>query len=1115
MSDQDTSQGGFPLASSLTVLIALITGYIFIEPAMLNSERPDQYTLALNRTYSPEDVQARLWQDPFLAAQQHISSSPAHQAASPISVRATLATDNQHKQVVAEGEISRKALPVQGIHSLDALKKGIATEYAESGSPVRILAVMISAGPYAEESEQRLRRRYAVISALATSDYQPEDAEHIGFVRTPAQAGDYEDALPSVIPYEWYEPRQGGKHILLIWLDEGAFAHQPLVKLGRLSQLIKQDTTPMISDISIIGPGSSGTLKAMQADLKRLSEAHIESVTPDKREHLKLQLHDMNNLQKQVSFYSAIATVAESELGIPAGQSLKSHFLEAGIRFNRTIATDAQLADSLVDEMDMRISPLLNISGRHPYFHLAIVSEWDTLYGRSLPRALVNKLCTHYNIKNCTGFQHSHVHQFSYMRGIDGQVAHTDKRNETEQAEQTDKQASSVERPAGEGQKDYLRRLASQMSKTDQQLKNGGNRGIRAIGILGSDIYDKLMILQVLRERFPKALFFTTDLDANLIHPDNIPWTRNMIVASSFDLRLNDKIQRSMPPFRDSYQTSAHLAALIAVNSHITDLFEKNNFRMRPEVYEIGRSGFELLGDKPPHQDGVVSLTPNKNSAMSAKDIALTGCLVALLLLLAFIFWKQWNNDQTSTDTSLRNESTASILTLIFLFVLYLAWKHLLTDNPLGMLIMVVLSISVIMASYAAIMRFIRHEHQPDSAHCKSAFTFKGLAYAKRISHDYMDGSIWLCIAIITIFPLLVLISDEPFSLTSGTSIWPSEMLRLMAFWLSFVLLNHGWEQLKSNSRQIESELGISHEEMSTPEHHINTLWKRYHDHGSRFARFKRVMLQSFVWSGICLTLFLFETPNIPYRGDVAHWADLVISGLASTGFIIMFVFLVDAALYCRNMIIKPIHEHRMQWPLKKKSEIDLLDELKCEWWNIKLIGLRTSVVSRTVLYPIYLILLLLASQSTVFDNWSIPLSLVLIASINIALVLLTAILLRREAFKVKKRALENLDNLEEQIPDRLTQAITNKKSLLEHPSADQGTTTGQYSADEIAAILSEQRNTWETLILKELELMRKRINATRSGAFMPVTSQPWLKALTLFSGGGGLLLMDYLSRIN
>ena len=59
--------------------------------------------------------------------------------------------------------------------------------------------------------------------------------------------------------------------------------------------------------------------------------------------------------------------------------------------------------------------------------------------------------------------------------------------------------------------------------------------GIRAIGILGSDPYDKLVILEALRHRFPEAVFFTTDLDARLWNAPSLRLTHNLVVASSFD----------------------------------------------------------------------------------------------------------------------------------------------------------------------------------------------------------------------------------------------------------------------------------------------------------------------------------------------------------------------------------------------------------------------------------------------------------------------------------------------------------------------------------------------------------------------------------------------------
>ena len=89
--------------------------------------------------------------------------------------------------------------------------------------------------------------------------------------------------------------------------------------------------------------------------------------------------------------------------------------------------------------------------------------------------------------------------------------------------------------------------------------------GSRAVGVLGSDRYDKLLILQALRSLLPNAVFFTTDLDALVLHPTARPYTRNLLVASSFGLHLDDDLQREIPPFRSSYQTAAFFAAQAAV----------------------------------------------------------------------------------------------------------------------------------------------------------------------------------------------------------------------------------------------------------------------------------------------------------------------------------------------------------------------------------------------------------------------------------------------------------------------------------------------------------------------------------------------------------------------
>ena len=77
----------------------------------------------------------------------------------------------------------------------------------------------------------------------------------------------------------------------------------------------------------------------------------------------------------------------------------------------------------------------------------------------------------------------------------------------------------------------------------------------KAIGVLGSDVYDKLMILQALRKNFPRALF-TTDLDSRLTHSSQLPLDAQSGRGFPFRALNWPRLQTPIPPFRDSYQTA-------------------------------------------------------------------------------------------------------------------------------------------------------------------------------------------------------------------------------------------------------------------------------------------------------------------------------------------------------------------------------------------------------------------------------------------------------------------------------------------------------------------------------------------------------------------------------
>src|SRR5438105_14769328 len=98
------------------------------------------------------------------------------------------------------------------------------------------------------------------------------------------------------------------------------------------------------------------------------------------------------------------------------------------------------------------------------------------------------------------------IHPYDYLRGIDGRLpGDVGKDNQPEQAQKTQLGQNTVAVEATEGlnQSDYLRRLAREMKQNEREDRSG----IRAVGLLGSDIYDKLMILRALRPQFPGAVF--------------------------------------------------------------------------------------------------------------------------------------------------------------------------------------------------------------------------------------------------------------------------------------------------------------------------------------------------------------------------------------------------------------------------------------------------------------------------------------------------------------------------------------------------------------------------------------------------------------------------------
>jgi hypothetical protein len=308
----------------------------------------------------------------------------------------------------------------------------------------------------------------------------------------------------------------------------------------------------------------------------------------------------------------------------------------ADVRLVHEIGSDSRLFDTLIEELERR-------QVRLGWDAVILIGEWDSFYGRALPiefraaacakvatftEAELKQIQVPTTIKSwCPTVPRAidlqvqrsadyesltlNIFRYSYLSGLDGETSGGESaknvRGEPPKANGAkDALAGGLrERPEGTSQLDYVRALA-------MRIEDEGE-GAKAIGILGTDPYDAMLILKALRPAFPHAVFFTVDLDARHLHESEYKWTRNMVVASPFGLQLDGGLQRDVPPFRGSYQTATFFAVLRAVN--YVDCFVEGNHQRsagpcstgyhvaltpedrrydaaeHPRIFEVGREG--------------------------------------------------------------------------------------------------------------------------------------------------------------------------------------------------------------------------------------------------------------------------------------------------------------------------------------------------------------------------------------------------------------------------------------------------------------------------------------------------------------------------------------------
>jgi hypothetical protein len=1062
-----------PLLAGVAVLVTLFGGLLVYHDITLKTSRPIDKEKANHLFLDEGQVPARLWQDPFEAVETYELNEAKR--------RKDLGQPSPPPNVDAHIEKIRQIIIV---------------------SPkLLVLPVFMDGSPYSSGAENRLNDRYAVVSALGAAGYRPESGENVRFFKYALSGnrpgenltddGEKQDAEPNennitTIPVELFIPKKkepDKQNVMVLWLKEQELGGTRLRHLHTLLEKLEAGASPGKSEqdkskieltYKVLGPRFSTGLSAMLKDLQTAST----DIPPD-------------SPIRSAEFYSPWATTDDSFLlpqpPDPSGEfstSLHSKTINEicpNIKLIRTIKTDAALVEQLLQEMGRRQVALRSCADKDCNPRVALISEWDTLYGRALPCTFAAAVMNGGSVntsqepaidinKRCRDPLPKWISHHSYLAGLDGelpaksndkQASETQAKNMAEHGNQRVEQ-EAAERPEGRSQLDYVRRLAASLKQ--EQDKNGEKGEFKAIGVLGGDVYDKLLILQALRPTFPRAIFFTTDLNARLTYPAEWEWTRNLIVASNFGLELREELQTLIPPFRDSYQTSVFYAALWALghfvpenNANCPDCFfqvrgdketAKFSTDVKPRLYEIGRHGaFDISTDPHPLRPDYASIHPARP-------------------------------DLVFTDEMLK-KTELGVLTAAF----FIIGTMLLSSTITAIVIKITKSRTFWIITTLA------------------AATGYGVAQ-------------WMILKV----PMA---ANEPFAISDGISAWPAMIIGLLALFMSIGFLWYCWKMLKDNENALTHEFALESKTFeerdgipggkssdkprnfrasastvlaqalqrfvglhvwrpnTTGHVEADRLWHHYMALGNLKNVAARALPQLLVALSIPFLLMeLFGFPNTPCRGTACFTINNVVIFVTVPAMVVLMFYVVDATRLCRRWV-DCIGHNKVYWSdeiFRRKPAIQHGDKENVgEWLGIELIARRTEVIGNFIYFPFIILVILGITRRGYFDNWDFPLALVLIFIIDGIIIFVNALALRRSAEIAKREAIKRFESrlipLSDQIPEEIKQR-------------------------------------------QQIEWTVNQIRNNQRGAFLPFTQHPIFgAAIALPSGGYGLVvLLEYLA---
>lgn len=877
--------------------------------------------------------------------------------------------------------------------------------------PIEILPLLLNSQPDSLDlKEQRVRQRYAVMTGLTESGYLPSEPNRIHFHLNCRDTEEF-DIRWEFYSHNNYKSDNHKPDIVVIWFNNISNTGEKQL-INFLSILQNCFPNPynysshiLLRNIFHFDPDFK-FFRNFDSSTKRFDNAYFP-----KPSDTKTLIH---TLAKEI--YEQRRIKQPSEIIIINQNDIKNK-----------ISTDGSDTEGIASQFS------------RSYCSLVVKEKED---------------------KGCEG----KIKNISYLKGLDAYQQAIDKEDQNKDdqtAKKWGERLSIIDRhnpPIGSARFDYLHRLAIEIKNTHKELDP--SKRIKAVGVFGNDFYDKLLIFQALRKEMPNIVLFTTDLDAQMFYPEHWRWTRNLIVASHFDLKLGEEHQIQSPPFRDSQQTAIYYATRIAAGD--SKLIGKE---VPPLLFEIGRNGpvHLFLPEKNHSNDNtnlLKSTTPNQsvhpdyNNQEQLKlifysSILITfiliflvyeirqnsGELVLWLIITTLVFYCFWyialneNNAPLSLTDGTSLWPTIFIRIIAFSLVILFFYKSVLSLNS---------NFKDLEDKYREITNSTNHEKSKEHHSVLAILLFFCTSsWLYWIYADSTTGVIGLFFYPAFLIPLffLNLPSSESHSSDNKKSLSSNFIFIIVlvgAVMLSLVLgelnkisyFNEGREIIvwfyllltlilfyiytiaDPSFRSIKAWREENSSENDNFFNCVRTIWGDYHACGRLEQRALRStgMWLFFVTSAVILDSLLPILVPVwpsPCRGISCDW-DFRVQTISFIAIMFLIIFVLDTLRLCFYWIQK----------LRKIPELHQEESISRLETIVILVAKRTQEVDKLIYYPLIAIMLMLFARINYFDNLDFPLSIGITFAASITLLIFAGFKLRSEAEQLRTVVIERAEKL-------------------------------------------------------------------------------------------------------